>query len=78
MPMPYTFNTENLTPDEYHQLILNSPEWFLLHCRAGGYQFEIVNDNLKITPVHAIDDGMIALLKQQKPELIKILESEKT
>ena len=76
--MPYIFNTKNLTPDEYHQLILNSPEWFLFHCRTGGYQFEIVNDNLKITPVHAIDDEMIAVLKQQKPELIKILESEKT
>ena len=76
--MPCIFNAENLSPDDYHQLTLKNPEWLLFHCRAGGYQFEIVNDNLKITPVHAIDDEMIAVLKQQKPELIKILESEKT
>ncbi len=71
-----SFNTENLSPDEYHQLTLNKPEWFLLHCRAGGYQFEVAGDRLKILPMNAIDDEMRELLKQHKISLIKILESE--
>ena len=74
--MPCIFNTENLTPSEYYQLTLDSPEWFLFHCRAGGYRFEVVNDNLKINPLHAIDDEMRHLLKQHKPSLIKLLERE--
>ena len=74
--MPCIFNTKNLTPDEYHQLILNSPEWFLFHCRAGDYQLEVMNSSLKIIPLHAIDEEMKNLLKQHKPWLIKLLESE--
>ena len=74
--MPYTFNTENLTPDEYYQLLVFSTEWFLFHCRAGGYQFEVMNGILAIIPLHAIDDEMKNLLKQHKSSLIKLLESE--
>ena len=70
------FNTENMTAGQYHDLVINNPEWFLFHCRAGGYQFEVVNASLKITPLHAIDDEMRHLLKQYKPSLIKLLESE--
>ena len=78
MTMPYTFNTDHMTADQYHELVFNNPKWFLLHCRAGGYKFEIVNDGLKITPLHAIDDEMRTLLKQYKSELIKLLEREQT
>ena len=76
--MPCIFNTENLTPDEYYQQTLGNPERFLFNCRAGGYQFEVVNESLKITPSHAIDDEMRTLLKQHKPSLIKLLESEQS
>ena len=65
-----------MIPDEYHQLTQDSPEWFLFHCRAGGYAFEAVKESLKITPLHSIDDEMRTLLKQHKPELIKLLERE--
>ena len=74
--MPSISNTENMTADQYHKLVLNNSEWFLFHCRAGGYEFEVVNDSLKITPLHAIDGEMQKLLKQYKPSLIKLLESE--
>lgn len=76
MTMHYIFNTENLSPDEYAQLTIRNPEWFLFHCRAGGYQFEIINDSLKVTPMHAIDEDMHNLLKQHKHSLIKLIESE--
>ena len=74
MTMPWLFNTENMTPEQYHQLTLTDPKWFLFHCRSGGYAFEVVNASLKITPLHAIDDEMRTLLKQYKPELVKLLE----
>ena len=76
--MPSISNTENMTAGQYHDLVLNNPEWFLFQCRAGGYQFEVVNASLKITPLHAIDDEMCTLLKQHKPELIKLLEREQS
>ena len=76
MTMPYTFNTKNLSPDEYHALVLNRSDWFLFHCRAGGYTFQITKDGLKITPLHAIDEEMHRLLKQHKASLLTILESE--
>ena len=74
--MPSIFNNENMTAGQYHDLVLNNPEWFLFHCRAGGYEFKVGKDSLKITPSHAIDDEMHTLLKQHKPSLIKLLESE--
>ena len=74
--MPCIFNTENLTPDEYYQQTLGNPERFLFNCRAGGYQFEVLNDSLKITPLYPIDDEMRTLLRQHKPSLIKLLEGE--
>ena len=70
------FNTENISSNQYHEQTLENPEQFLFHCRAGGYQFEVVNDSLKITPLHSIDNEMIELLKQHKPSLIKLLEGE--
>ena len=76
LTMPCIFNNQNLTPDEYYQLTHDNPEWFLFHCRAGGYKFEVVNEGLKITPSHAIDDEMRTLLKQHKPSLIKLLQSD--
>ena len=75
--MPSIFNTENMTADQYHELVFKNPEWFLFHCRAGDYEFEVVNASLKITPLHAIDGEMQNLLKQHKPSLIKLLESER-
>ena len=72
------FNTENMTADRYHELVLNNAEWFLFICRAGGYEFKVGKDSLKITPSHAIDDEMRTLLKQHKPSLIKLLESEQS
>lgn len=74
--MPYIFNTEHLTPHNYYQLDNSDPNWFLFHCRAGGFQFEVVNANLKISPAHSIDDEMQQLLKQNKAIIISVLESE--
>ena len=76
MTMPCIFNTENMAANQYHELVFNNPEWFLFHCRAGGYEFEVVNDSLKIIPLHAIDDEMRNLLKLHKRSLITLLESE--
>ena len=74
--MPSIFNTKNMAADQYHELVLNNPEQFLFHCRTCGYQFEVVNASLKITPLHAIDEEMKSLLKNHKLRLIKLLERE--
>ena len=74
--MPCIFNTENLSPDDYHQLTLKNPEWLLFHCRAGGYQFEIANESLKVSPAHSIDEEMSALIWKHKVSLIKLLKNE--
>ena len=75
--MPNIFNTENLSPEDYYKLTLTKPDWFLFHCRAGGYQFEIANGSLKVSPAHSIDDEMAGLIRVHKTDLIKILEGEK-
>ena len=76
MTMPNIFNTENLSSDDYYKLALAKSEWFLFHCRAGGYQFEIANGSLKVSPAHSIDDEMAGLIRVHKINLIKILERE--
>ena len=74
--MPNIFNTEKLSPEDYYKLTLTKPDWFLFHCRAGGYQFEIENGRLKVSPAHSIDDEMTDLIRVHKINLIKILERE--
>ena len=74
--MPNTFNTENLSPDDYYKLTLTKPEWLLFHCRAGGFQLEIANGSLKVSPAHSIDDEMASLIRVHKTDLILILEGE--
>ena len=73
---PCLFNAENLSPENYENLILNNPEWLLFHCRAGGYRIEKVNKSLKVTPLHAIDDDMRQLLKHHQARIIHLLEGE--
>ena len=74
--MPNIFNTENLSSNDYYKLALAKSEWFLFHCRAGGYKFEIADGRLKVSPAHSIDDEMTDLIRVHKINLIKILERE--
>ena len=74
--MPNIFNTENLSPDDYYMTTLVKCEWFLFHCRAGGYKFEIADGRLKVSPAHSIDVEMTDLIRSHKSDLIKILKGE--
>ena len=74
--MPNIFNTENLSPDDYYKITLAKSDWFLFHCRAGGYTFEIADGRLKVSPAHSIDVEMTDLIRVHKTDLIMILEGE--
>ena len=74
--MPNIFNTENLSSNDYYKLALAKSEWFLFHCRAGGYKFEIADGRLKVSPAHSIDVEMTDLIRVHKTDLIMILEGE--
>ena len=74
--MPNIFNTENLSPDDYYKITLAKSDWFLFHCRAGGYTFEIADGRLKVSPAHSIDVEMTDLIRSHKSYLINILKGE--
>lgn len=67
------FESFNGSSDEYYRLVVSEPEWFLNHCKLGGFVFNVEMGKLKVSPANQIDDEMIGLLKTHKIGLIKLL-----
>lgn len=61
------------SPNIYYGLVQNNARWFYAHCLDGGYNFNVVEGKLQVSPAHHIDNEMTELILTHKTELIEIV-----